>query len=367
MWNVGAYTHGMMGQTPNIDRIAKEGMLFTDHYAHPSCTAGRAAFITGQLPVRTGLTTIGIPGSKLGLQKEDPTLAEVLKPLGYTTGQFGKNHLGDRNEFLPTVHGFDEFYGNLYHLNAEEEPEQLDYPRTAWSNMTATWASCWICSMNSTLPTTPSFSTAPTTAPRSSPGPTAARPPSTARKRPAGKAASASLRQCAGPERSRPARWSTASSPTLTGRRPCWRPPAFPTSSSAAQGAQSRGQDLQGPPGRLQHARLFQERRRGRRPRQEIFYFTDIGEMAAVRHGDVKVHFLIQEAHGFDVWKNPYTPQGWPSMVNLRSDPFERAMHESIGWADWSVRRMYALSGAAVIATEFMKTFLDYPAAPAAG
>jgi len=128
MWNVGAYTHGMMGRTPNIDRIAKEGMLFTDHYAQPSCTAGRAAFITGQMPIRTGMTTIGIPGSTLGLQKEDPTLAEVLKPLGYNAGQFGKNHLGDRNEFLPTVHGFDEFYGNLYHLNAEEEPEQLDYP-----------------------------------------------------------------------------------------------------------------------------------------------------------------------------------------------------------------------------------------------
>ncbi|MGA9479013.1 MAG: sulfatase-like hydrolase/transferase, partial [Desulfobacterales bacterium] len=107
MWNVGAYTHGMMGRTPNIDRIAKEGMLFTDHYAQPSCTAGRAAFITGQMPIRTGMTTIGIPGSTLGLQKEDPTLAEVLKPLGYTAGQFGKNHLGDRNEFLPTVHGFD--------------------------------------------------------------------------------------------------------------------------------------------------------------------------------------------------------------------------------------------------------------------
>lgn len=128
MWNVGAYTHGMMGRTPNIDRIAKEGVLFTDHYGQPSCTAGRAAFITGQLPVRTGMTTVGIPGSKLGIQKEDPTLAEVLKSVGYATAQFGKNHLGDRNEFLPTVHGFDEWFGNLYHLNAEEEPEELDYP-----------------------------------------------------------------------------------------------------------------------------------------------------------------------------------------------------------------------------------------------
>src|SRR5262249_26519761 len=104
------------------------GMLFTDHYAQPSCTAGRAAFIMGQLPIRTGMTTIGIPGSTRGIQKSDPTLAEVLKTQGYTSAQFGKNHLGDRNEFLPTMHGFDEWFGNLYHLNAKEEPEELDYP-----------------------------------------------------------------------------------------------------------------------------------------------------------------------------------------------------------------------------------------------
>jgi len=128
MWNVGAYTHGMMGKTPNIDSIARDGAIFTDHYGQASCTAGRAAFITGQLPLRSGETTIGIPGSTLGIQKEDPTLAEVLKSQGYATGQFGKNHLGDRNEFLPTVHGFDEWFGNLYHLNAQEEPEELDYP-----------------------------------------------------------------------------------------------------------------------------------------------------------------------------------------------------------------------------------------------
>jgi arylsulfatase A-like enzyme len=128
MWNVGLYTHGMMGWTPSIDRIGREGVLFTDHYGQPSCTAGRAAFIMGQMPVRTGMTTIGIPGSPRGIQKSDPTLAEVLKSVGYATGQFGKNHLGDRNEFLPTMHGFDEWFGNLYHLNAEEEPEELDYP-----------------------------------------------------------------------------------------------------------------------------------------------------------------------------------------------------------------------------------------------
>jgi arylsulfatase len=121
--NVGVYSHGMMVPTPNIDRIGREGRLFTDHYAHPSCTPGRAAFVTGQMPIRTGLTTVGTPGSPVGLDARDPTLAKVLKPLGYATGQFGKNHLGDRNSHLPTVHGFDEFYGNLYHLNTEEEPE----------------------------------------------------------------------------------------------------------------------------------------------------------------------------------------------------------------------------------------------------
>ena len=128
--NISAYSMGLMGyRTPNIDRIAREGMIFTDYYGEQSCTAGRASFITGQSGLRTGLTKVGLPGATLGLQKEDPTIAELLKPLGYATGQFGKNHLGDRNEFLPTVHGFDEFYGNLYHLNAEEEPELPDYPK----------------------------------------------------------------------------------------------------------------------------------------------------------------------------------------------------------------------------------------------
>jgi len=129
-FDVGAYHRGMMGaKTPNIDRIARDGAMLTDCYAQASCTAGRAAFITGQIPLRTGLTAVGLPGAAQGLRPEDPTLAELLKPEGYMTAQIGKNHLGDRNEFLPTVHGFDEFYGNLYHLNAEEEPEQADYPR----------------------------------------------------------------------------------------------------------------------------------------------------------------------------------------------------------------------------------------------
>jgi arylsulfatase len=128
--NVSAYTKGMMGyRTPNIDRIAQEGIIFTDYYAEQSCTAGRSTFITGQSGLRTGLLKVGMPGADLGLQASDPTIAELLKPLGYATAQFGKNHLGDKDKFLPTNHGFDEFYGNLYHLNAEEEPELPDYPK----------------------------------------------------------------------------------------------------------------------------------------------------------------------------------------------------------------------------------------------
>jgi arylsulfatase A-like enzyme len=129
-WNISHFSRGMMGyRTPNIDRVAEEGVTFTDYYGQQSCTAGRAAFICGQNPLRTGLTKVGMPGATVGLQAEDPTIADLLKGLGYATGQFGKNHLGDRNEYLPTVHGFDEFFGNLYHLNAEEEPELPDYPK----------------------------------------------------------------------------------------------------------------------------------------------------------------------------------------------------------------------------------------------
>jgi len=129
-WNLSCYSGGMMGyQTPNIDRIAHEGMRFTDCYGEQSCTAGRAAFIMGQSVFRSGLSKVGLPGAALGMRAEDPTIAELLKPHGYATGQFGKNHLGDRDEHLPTMHGFDEFFGNLYHLNAEEEPELRDYPK----------------------------------------------------------------------------------------------------------------------------------------------------------------------------------------------------------------------------------------------
>src|SRR5262249_25002725 len=130
MWNIGAYHRGLMaGRTPNLDKLAKEGMLFTDYYAEASCTAGRANFITGQLPIRTGMTTVGQAGAKIGLPAEACTIATALKALGYATGQFGKNHLGDLNEFLPTVHRFDQFFGYLYHLDAMEDPAHPNYPQ----------------------------------------------------------------------------------------------------------------------------------------------------------------------------------------------------------------------------------------------
>ena len=146
IWNIGAYHRGMMaGRTPNLDKLAKEGMLFTDYYAEASCTAGRANFITGEIPMRTGMTTVGQAGSPVGLPAEAVTIATVLKDMGYATGQFGKNHLGDLNEFLPTVHGFDEFFGYLYHLDAMEDPAHPAYPQELLNkvgprNMVHSWA-----------------------------------------------------------------------------------------------------------------------------------------------------------------------------------------------------------------------------------
>src|SRR4030088_341677 len=146
MWNIGAYQRGLMaGRTPNIDKLAKEGMLFTDYYAEASCTAGRANFITGELPIRTGMTTVGQAGAPTGLPAEAVTIATVLKSMGYATGQFGKNHLGDKNEFLPTVHGFDEYFGYLYHLDAMEDPAHPNYPQNLLNvvgprNMVHSWA-----------------------------------------------------------------------------------------------------------------------------------------------------------------------------------------------------------------------------------
>ncbi len=464
-WNVSHNNRGMMGyQTPNIDRIANEGLSFTDYYGEQSCTAGRAAFITGQIPVRTGLTKVGMPGAIQGLQKEDPTIAELLKPLGYVTGQFGKNHLGDRNEFFPTVHGFDEFFGNLYHLNIEEEPELPDYPTGKMRDAIAP-RGVFKCTASETDDPTevPRFGawgkqvcedTGALTKKRmetideevlaatedfikravADDKPfftwfnatrmhvfTHLKPESEGKTGiglyPDGmvehdghvgelldlldelKIADNTIVIYSTDNGAEVFTWPDGGTTPFHGEKAtAWeggfRVPAvvrwpgkipagkvvngivshldwMPTLLSAAGAPDAKEKLLDGYQAGDKTFKVhldgydmldyFKSGGEGDGPRQEIFYFTDVGEMAAVRHGDTKVHFMVQEAHGFDVWKNPYTPLAWPSMVNLRADPFERAMHESIGWGDWSTRRMYVLSGAAVVATDFMKTFLDYP------
>lgn len=464
-WNLSHINHGMMGyKTPNIDRIAREGLHFTDYYGEQSCTAGRSAFITGQIPVRTGLTKVGMPGAPQGLQKEDPTIAELLKPLGYVTGQFGKNHLGDRNEFFPTVHGFDEFFGNLYHLNIEEEPELPDYPTGKMRDAILP---------RGVFKCTASDKYDPTEVPRfgawgkqvcEDSGPLTRKRMETVdeeflaatkdfiksavkedkpffvwfnatrmhvfthlKEESEGKTghglypdgmvehdghvgelldlldelniAENTIVMYSTDNGAEVFTWPDGGTTPFHGEKAtCWeggfRVPAavrwpgkipagkvvngivshldwMPTLLAAAGVPDVKEKLLKGHKAGDKTFKVhldgynmldyFKSGGEGPGPRKEIFYFTDIGLMAAIRYQDLKVHFMVQEAHGFDVWKQPYVPLGWPSMVDLRADPFERAMHESIGWGDWSTRRMYALSGAAIVATDFMKTFLDYP------
>jgi arylsulfatase len=448
-WNLSCINNGMMRyRTPNIDRLAKEGMWFTDYYGQQSCTAGRAAFITGQIPVRTGLTKVGMPGAPQGLQKEDPTIAELLKPLGYATGQFGKNHLGDRDEFLPTQHGFDEFYGNLYHLNIEEEPELPDYPTGeirqkiaprgvikssadgriedtgpltrkrmetideevlavtkdfmgravkaekpffTWFNATRMHVFTHLKSESdgktgvglypdgmvehdghvgqlldfldelgitedtiviygtdngAEVFTWPDGGTTPFHGEKATCWEGGFRVPCVVRwpgKIPAGRVCNGIVSH----EDWMPTLLAAAGVPDIKEK----------LLKGHQAGEKSFKVHLDG----YNMLDYFTNGGEGDGPRKEIFYFTDGGDLAAVRHGDYKVHFMIQEAEGFNVWKQPFTPQGWPSLVNLRADPFERAMHESIGYGPWAVKRMFAISAASVITQDFLKTFLEYP------
>ncbi len=448
-WNLSHINRGMMGyKTPNIDRLADEGLSFTDYYGEQSCTAGRAAFITGQIPVRTGLTKVGMPGAPQGLHKEDPTIAELLKPFGYMTGQFGKNHLGDQDEHLPTAHGFDEFYGNLYHLNIEEEPELPDYPDGEIGKL---------ISPRGVIKSTSDGKiedTGPLTSKRME---TVDEEFLAATKDFIGRANKQEkpffvwfnatrmhvfthlkeesegvtglgiypdgmvehdnhvgqlldyLEELGIDENTiviyssdngaEVFTWPDGGTTPFKGEKAtCWeggfRVPAvvrwpghfpagkvvngivshqdwMPTLLAAAGVPDVKEKLLEGYKVGDETFKVhldgynmldyFESGGEGDGPRRELFYFTDVGELAAVRYDEMKVHFMIQEAHGFDVWKNPYTPQAWPSLVNLRADPFERAMDESIGYGLWATKRMYAISGAAVVTTEFLKTFLDYP------
>ena len=448
-WNVSHNNRGMMGyRTPNIDRIAEEGLSFTDYYGEQSCTAGRASFITGQIPVRTGLTKVGMPGAAQGLQSEDPTIAELLKNHGYMTGQFGKNHLGDRDEHLPTNHGFDEFFGNLYHLNIEEEPELPDYPTGRMRELISPRGVIKASADGQIEDTGPltrkrmetvdeEFLASATDFIKRADDQekpffvwfaatrmhvfTHLKPESQGVTGhglyPDGMAehdghvgqlldlldelgiADNTIVIYSTDNGAEVFTWPDGGTTPFAGEKATtweggFRVPAavrwpgripegkvvngivhhmdwMPTLLAAAGEPDVKEKLLKGHRANGKRFKVhldgynmldyFGSGGEGAGPRDEIFYFTDVGELAAIRHGDYKIHFMIQEAHGFDVWKNPYTPQGWPSLVDLRADPFERAMHESIGWGMWATKRMYAVSAAGVIATDFLKTFLDFP------
>ncbi len=448
-FNVSAYNRGMMGyKTPNIDRIADAGILFTDAYGQNSCTAGRAAFITGQSPFRTGLLKVGLPGAKEGLHEKDPTIAELLKPLGYTTGQFGKNHLGDLDEHLPSNHGFDEFFGNLYHLNAEEEPENADYPQSAefkkqfgprgvihsfadgriedtgpltkkrmetideevteraldfmdrahaadtpfflWYNTTRMhiWTHLKPESVGVTgqgiaadgmvehdgmvgelldkldelgiadntivmystdngaeLMTWPDGGMIPFRGEKNTTYEGGFRVPMMVK-------------------------WPGKIEPHQVSNEIVSMEDWLPTFLAAAGDPDIKDKLLKG---HRVDGTKFKVHLDGynllpyltgeveKSPRKEMFYFTDDGQLSALRYNDWKMMFSEQRAHGFDVWQEPYVTLRLPKLFNLRRDPFERAEHESIGYDKWRIERIYLLTPAVAIVGEFLATFEKYP------
>ena len=452
-FNLSAYNQGMMGyRTPNIDRIAKEGALFTDWYGQQSCTAGRAAFVTGQSPIRTGLTKVGLPGSPLGLQKEDVTIPELLKPLGYTTGQFGKNHLGDRDEHLPTAHGFDEFFGNLYHLNAEEEPENPDYPKNpefkkrfgprsvihSWANpdgsqkITDTgpltkkrmetvdeeitagaldfidrankakkpffvwWNSTrmhiWThlkkesegktglgiypdgmvehdghvgqllkkldelgianntIVMYSTDNGAESFSwpdggTTPFRNEKSTNWEGGYRVPSIIK-------------------------WPGVIKPGSVHNDVFAHEDVLPTI-MAAVGQPDIAQKLKA--GTTVGGKTYKVHLDGynlmpylkgeakEAPRKEFLYWSDDGKLVALRYNQWKLVFAEQRAHGMDVWQEPFVDLRLPKLFNLRSDPFERADHEGLGYTQWRIDRVFLLVPAQAFVVNWLQSFKEFP------
>ncbi len=456
--NISAYTMGMVGyRTPNIDRIANEGMIFTDYYGEQSCTAGRSSFITGQSVFRTGLSKVGLPGADLGLREEDPTIAVVLKELGYATGQFGKNHLGDRDEFLPTNHGFDEFFGNLYHLNAEEEPENEDYPgdvvmadgrtfREAFGprGVMHSWADGRI------------EDTGPLTKERME---TVDDETSEAAMRFIRDAhaqgtpffvwwsgtrmhfrthVKEELRGISGQDEYADGMvehdmhigrfldlldelgiadntivfystdngphyntWPDAAATPFRGEKNTnweggWRVPALvrwpghieagsvsneivhhmdwlPTFSAAAGKDDVKEDLLDGWRSRAL-GRNYQIHLDGYNilphligesessGRHEIFYFSDDGDLTALRYDDWKLIFMEQKSPGtFRVWMEPFVPLRVPLILNLRRDPYERAPITSNTYFDWLLDRAYLLVPAQSYVGSFLATFREYP------
>jgi arylsulfatase A-like enzyme len=464
-YNISAYNMGAMGyKTPNIDSIAQQGAIFTDWYGQQSCTAGRAAFITGQSPIRTGLTKVGLPGALEGLKKEDPTIAELLKPLGYATGQFGKNHVGDRNDMLPTVHGFDEWLGNLYHLNAEEEPENVDYPKNP--NFKAKFGPrgvmhCFATDVDDST-VDPRFGkvgkqkcedTGPLTRKRMetvddevTAGAIKFMDKSVADKKPffvwwnssrmhvftrlkqesEGKTGFgvyadgmvehdgqvgellAELKKLgvdnntivmySSDNGAEFFNWPDGGSTRYRGEKNTqweggYRVPTLikwpgiikpgvvvndffahedmmPTLLAAAGDATVKEDLLKGRKigdmtykVHLDGYNLlpFVKGEVKESPRHEFIYWTDGGDVAALRYDNWKLSFLRQNSVGIKVWETPFEELRWPMLTNLRMDPFERASDESTGHPQWAAERMFALAPAAFYVGQWLQSFREFP------
>jgi arylsulfatase A-like enzyme len=456
--NISAYTMGLVGyRTPNIDRIAREGMMFTDYYGEQSCTAGRSSFIMGQSVFRTGLSKVGLPGAELGMREEDPTIAGLLKDMGYATGQFGKNHLGDRDAHLPTNHGFDEFFGNLYHLNAEEEPENEDYPgdmkladgRTFRETfgprgVIKSWADGRI------------EDTGPLTKKRMETidDETAdAAVDFIKRQKAAGKPffcwwngtrmhfrthVKKELRGVSGQDEYADGMvehdmhvgkllkvvdelgiadntivfystdngphmntWPDAAMTPFRGEKNTnweggWRVPAMvrwpgkikagsvsneimhhmdwlPTFVAAAGDDKVKEKLLKGHTskalGRSYKVHLdgynflpYLTGKTAQGPRKEIFYFSDDGDLTALRYADWKLIFMEQRVEGtFQCWAEPFVPLRVPLIFNLRRDPYERSQKTSNTYYDWLLDRAYLLVPAQAYVGKFLATFKEYP------
>ena len=455
--NISAYTRGLVGyKTPNIDRIANEGILFTDYYGEQSCTAGRSSFIMGQSVFRTGLSKVGLPGAKEGIQVEDPTIAVLLKDQGYTTGQFGKNHLGDRDEHLPTNHGFDEFYGNLYHLNAEEEPENEDYfknpelkkkfgPRGvihSWAQDDGTqkiedtgpltkkrmetvdddtsdaaiefikkahkdgtpWFVWWsgtrmhfrthvkqemrgisgqdeyadgmvehdmhigkflqvLDELGIADNTIVHYST--DNGPHYNTWPDAAATPFRGEK---------NTNWEGGWRVPAAVRWPGVITPGSVSNGVVHHMDWLPTFVAAA-GKKDIKEDLLDGYNSKALSRDYKIHLDGydltehlknpdevESPRKEIFYFSDDGDLTALRYADWKILFMEQKATGtFRVWMEPFVPLRVPMIENLRRDPYERAPITSNTYFDWMIDRAFLLVPAQAYVGNFLKTFQEYP------
>jgi arylsulfatase len=451
--NISAYTMGMVGyHTPNIDRIADDGMIFTDYYAEQSCTAGRSSFIMGQSVFRTGLSKVGLPGAKEGISEEDPTIAELLKPYGYATGQFGKNHLGDRDEHLPTNHGFDEFLGNLYHLNAEEEPENEDYPDPEkYPNFKKNYGPRGVIHsyadgrIEDTGPLTKKrmetiddetsdaavefikktvkegkpffvwwngtrmhFRTHVKEELRGISGQDEYADGMVEHDMHVGKLLKllddlgvtentiVMYGTDNGPHKNT---WPDAAVSPFRGEKNTnweggWRVPAMvrwpghieagsvsneiisgmdwlPTLLAAVGNPNIKEELLNG---KTVGDKTFNVHLDGynflpyitgevdKGPRHEIFYFSDDGDLTALRYNDWKLIFMEQRDPGtFSVWANPFTPLRVPMIFNLRRDPYEFAQITSNTYYDWVLDRVYLLIPAQDIVGKFLMTFKDYP------